>query len=93
MAAKVTKKTVKKPSEALVYIGPSMTGLPSNTVFLKGRLPAYVAEMAANNIHLAALLVPVSDLQRARRNVVEKGHILNFHATHLREKELKENGL
>ena len=84
----MARRTVKKQQEPSVYIGRSLTGLQSNTVFAGGKLPAHVAEMAAKNPHLAALIVPVSELQSARRHVVEKGHILNFHAKHLTDKEL-----
>lgn len=85
----VAKKTsAKKAPEALVYIGRSLTGLPANTVFTAGSMPAHVAEMAAKNPHISALIVPVSELQSARRQVMEKGHILHFHATHLMDKEL-----
>lgn len=84
----MAKKTPAKKTETTVYIGPTLTGLPSNTLFLKGELPAHIAEMAAKNEHLAALFVPISDLQDARKNVRTKGHILYFHATHLKDKEL-----
>lgn len=84
----MAKKTSAKKTEAVVYIGRSITGLPCSTVFLDGRLPAHVAEMVAKNEHLAALIVPISLLQEARKQVLEKGNILHFHATHLLDKEL-----
>lgn len=85
MAKRTT--TAKKP-QVMVYIGRSLTGLPSNTVFIGGALPRHVAEMAAANPHLAALIVPVNELQAARRNIATKGHLLHFHATHLTDKEM-----
>ena len=75
----MAKKTSSKKTEAVVYIGRSITGLPCNTVFL---------EMVAKNEHLAALIVPISLLQEARKQVLEKGNIFHFHATHLLDKEL-----
>lgn len=84
----MAKKTSVKKKEPTVYIGKTLKGLPCNTVFLNGELPAHVAAMAAENEHLAALIVPVSALQAARRDVKTKGHLLYFHATHLKDKEL-----
>lgn len=81
-------RRTKKPSETRIYIGRTLPGLQRNTVFSGGKLPAHVAEMAEENVHIRGLIVPINDLQEARRNMRLKGHILNFHAEHLTEKEL-----
>lgn len=82
----LAKKTTKKPVTT-IYIGRSLVGLPANTIFKGGALPPHVAEMAQKNPHIAALIVPVGDLQESRKNIAKKGHILNFHAKHLNDKE------
>lgn len=66
-----------KPKETTIYIGKSIPGLPQYTVFKNGVLPAYIAEIAANDEAVKGLIVPVSELQEARKNARIKGHILN----------------
>lgn len=74
------KKT--KP-ESLIYIGPSMPGLTRHMIFIDGVKPSHVSQMIAQNHHIDGLIVPVSELQQARKDMLTKGHILNFHLTHL----------
>lgn len=83
----MAKKASKKKAEALVYIGRTIPGLSRYTVFQEGKLPAHVEQMAKENECIRGLIVPVKDIQEARTNVQKKGHILNFYATHLLEKE------
>lgn len=73
---KATKEIVQ---ETTVYIGKSLPVLPQYTVFKGGKLPAYVVELAAKDDTIAGLIVPVSQLQEARKNMHVKGHILNYY--------------
>ena len=77
----------KKKAPSLVYIGPSMPGLTCHMIFIDGVMPAHVSQMIAENRHIQGLIVPVSELQQARKDMLTKGHILNFHLTHLHNKE------
>lgn len=83
----MARKAKKKAHEALVYIGRTIPGLSRYTVFQEGRLPAHVEQMVKQNERIRGLIVPVKDLQTARRDMQTKGHILNFYATHLLDKE------
>lgn len=69
-----------------VYIGPSIPGLKSYTVF-SGTLPDPVSGMAAKNESIAGLIVPVEKLQESRRNIRKRGHILNVYLNQLLKKE------
>lgn len=83
----MAKKTTGKAPESTVYIGRSFPGLPQYTVFRNGELPGHIAGMVAENENIAGLIVPVSGLQEARKNMLKKGHILNFYARKLMRKE------
>ena len=83
----MARKAKKKAPEALVYIGRTIPGLSRYTVFQAGRLPSHVEQMANENERIRGLIVPVKELQTARKNMLTKGHILNFYATHLMDKE------
>lgn len=74
-----------------IYIGPSIPGLKSYTVF-SGALPKPVAEMAANNDNIAGLIIPVEELQESRQNMRKRGHVLNIYFTKLLE-GVKNHGL
>lgn len=69
-----------------IYIGPTLPGLKSYTVF-SGVLPSPVAEMAANNESISGLIVPVEELQEARKNIRKRGHVLNVYLNRLAKKE------
>lgn len=69
--------------QTTVYIGRSLPGLPQYTVFQNGHLPAHIAPMVEANRGLAGLIVPVDELQEARKNIRIKGHILNLYANQL----------
>lgn len=77
----VEKKVVDAPKESTIYIGRSLPGLSRYTVFKGGQLPPHVAELADKNKSVAGLIVPVSGLQEARKNMQIKGHILNVYLT------------
>ena len=83
----MARKAKKKAPEALVYIGRTIPGLSRYTVFEAGRLSAHVEQMVKENDRIRGLIVPVRELQAARKNMQTKGHILNFYATHLMDKE------
>lgn len=80
--AKKEKKEVRK--EHRIYIGKTLPGLSRYTVFKDGVLPEYVAKMAAESEVISGLIVPVSVLQEARKNIKTKGHILNYYANQQR---------
>lgn len=67
-----------------VYIGPSIPGLKSYTVF-SGALPKPIAEMAAMNDNIAGLIIPVEKLQESRRDMRKRGHVLNVYFHKLSE--------
>ena len=50
-------------------------------------MPAHVEQMVKENERIRGLIVPVNELQTARKNMQTKGHVLNFYATHLLDKE------
>jgi hypothetical protein len=79
MAKKDSKVIKQIPRETTVYIGKSLPILPQYTVFKGGKLPAYVEELTAKDETVAGLIVPVSELQEARKNMHVKGHILNYY--------------
>ena len=82
MAKKETKNTQK---ETTIYIGRSLPGLPQYTVFKHGKMPEHIAKMAENNITIAALIVPISELQQARIDIKTQGSALNFYAKQMSE--------
>jgi hypothetical protein len=61
-----------------VYIGPSIPGLKSYTVF-SGTLPKPIADLAAMNDNVAGLIIPVERLQESRRDMRKSGHVLNVY--------------
>lgn len=69
--------------EPKIYIGKSLPGLPQYTVFADGVLPPMVAELAAKKEAINGLIVPISALSEARKNIRIKGHILNYYASQL----------
>lgn len=77
----------KKKLETSIYIGKSLPGLSQFTVFKDGILPAHVVDMASKNISIAGLIVPLNELQEARKNMLVKGHILHKYYTNLAKKE------
>lgn len=83
----MARKAKKKAPETLVYIGRTIPGLSRHTVFQAGQMPAHVEQMVKENERIRGLIVPVKELQTARKNMQTKGHVLNFYATHLLDKE------
>lgn len=70
----------------VVYIGPAFHGLASYSVFAKGRYPFPVQELIKERPHIVDLMVPISELQNARKNIKKQGHILHYYLTHLNDK-------
>lgn len=85
MAKKKEEKAIVKTST--VYIGRPFPGLPQYTVFKNGLLPDYVRGMIEKKEAIARLIVPVTELPEAKRNIKIKGHILNYYAEQLNKKE------
>ena len=73
-------------STAKIYIGPSIPGLNSGTIF-SSELPAHIREKVKDLPHVRALIVPVEGVQKARLSLHERGTVLNFHFQHLLDKE------
>ena len=69
--------------EPKIYIGKTINGLSQYTVFADGVVPPMVAELAAKNEAINGLIVPVSALAEARKNMRTKGHILYYYASQL----------
>ena len=76
-------KTTQK--ETTIYIGRSLSGLPQYTVFKHGRMPEHIAKMASEKEAIAALIVPVANVQQARKDMKTQGHLLNFYAKQMSE--------
>lgn len=75
-----------KNRSARIYVGPSLPGgvLPQFTVF-RGKLPAYVADLMGKSPSLRHLIVPVSRLSQARRDLSTNGNLLNLYAAKVRK--------
>lgn len=70
--------------KAVVYIGPSFRGLSSYSVYLRGQYPPPVKALIEKYPNIAGLMVPVQELQQARKNIRVQGHILHHYLTHLK---------
>lgn len=84
----MAKKKFKQDAEtagkvALVYIGKTLPGLPSQTIFRDGVVPAFVQKMAEEKPVILRLIVPVNKLAEANKNIKTNGHILNHYAKQL----------
>ena len=77
------KQPEPAPTEARVYVGQSLPGLPRMTVFRGDGYPPHVAELIEKNEAVKGLIVPVSQLSEAVRDVKTKGNILNTYARSL----------
>ena len=71
---------------ARVYVGPSLPGgvLPQFTVF-QGELPVPIVDLMGKCPSLSLLIVPVSQLSQARKDVITKGSLLNLYASKIRK--------
>ena len=74
-----TKKTI--------YIGPSIQGLSTNTLF-SGEYPPHIKDLIEARPALAGLIVPLEGLQQARQKMHGKGNVLNTYLQTL-QKERK----
>lgn len=88
--AKKTVGNTGKPGTATVYVGCPLPGLLTYTVFKGGELPEHVKQMIAEDENVGNLIVPVENLQIARKNINQKGHWLNICAEKLKNKKLKK---
>ncbi|MGN0885801.1 MAG: hypothetical protein ACI4RT_02260 [Candidatus Spyradenecus sp.] len=80
MATKKTNSKSGAEKPATVYIGKSIPGLPRYTTFKGGELPPHIKALVAQDATLAGLIVPVTELQEARKNILKPGNILNVYA-------------
>ena len=67
-----------------IYIGPSLQGLSTNTIF-RGDLPLYIKDLIEKRPAVAGLIVPLENLQKARNEMNEKGNILNTYLETLKK--------
>lgn len=80
MPKKTKKENANEPSKgSRIYIGKPLAGLPQFTIFKGGELPPHVLAMAKNNADILGLIVPLNELQQARKDMHTKGHILNYY--------------
>lgn len=85
------KKTVVETTQLkVIYIGPSIRGLNSYSVFEKEKFSFPVSELIKKYPNITGLMVPISELQEARKNLSKKGHILNYHLTQLKTLKNKQ---
>lgn len=59
-----------------IYIGPSLQGLTTNTIF-SGDYPPHVKDLIEKRPALAGLIVGLESLQQSRRDINKQGHILH----------------
>lgn len=59
-----------------IYIGPSLQGLTTNTIF-NGDYPPHVKELIEKRPTIAGLIVGLESLQQSRRDINRQGHILH----------------
>lgn len=83
MAKKKTATTQSKTATATIYVGPSIPGLQTCTLFRDGVTPDYVKKMAEEKPAILQLIVPISRLADAMQNINKKGHVLNHFANKL----------
>ena len=77
---------ISKDKSARVYVGPSLPGgLLLQFTVLRGELPAHVADLMGKSPSLRHLIVPISRLSRARRDVSTNGSLLNLYAVKVRK--------
>ena len=84
------KPVVEATQPKVIYVGPSIKGLNSYSVFEKGKYLLPVSELIKQYPNITGLMVPISELQEARKNLTKKGHILNYHLTQLKTLKNKQ---
>ena len=84
------KTAVQTTQPKVIYIGPSIRGLNSYSVFKKGEYPLPVSELIKKFPNITGLMIPISELQEARKDLTKKGHILNYHLTQLKTLKNKQ---
>lgn len=72
--------------EASIYIGPSIPGLTTNTIF-RGEYPPHIKDMIEKKPAIAGLIVSLDGLQESRKALNKSGHILNINFQKLLKKE------
>jgi len=66
-----------------IYIGPSLQGLVSGTLFRGSNLPGHVGELVKRYPDIPKLIVPIEGLQKAREDVRTRGTVLNVFANNI----------
>lgn len=84
------KIVVETTQPKVIYIGPSIRGLNSYSVFERGKYPLPVSELIKKYPSISGLMVLISEVQEARKNLSKKGHILNYHLTQLKTLKNKQ---
>lgn len=74
------KKTTTATAENTVYIGKTTKGIAQFTTFKNGVIPHALQTIVNEDENIKHLIVPVSKLQQARRDIKIKGTLLNIYA-------------
>lgn len=77
----VSKKKKETKAEPVIYVGSTLPNgiLFRYTVFC-GNFPPHIVELMDKSPALRGLMVPISKLQQAKKDVETQGHILNLYA-------------
>lgn len=63
------KKAAQAESTTYIYCGPTIVGLVKQYSLFTGGIPEQLAEAAAKNAAIKALILPVDKLQEARKQI------------------------
>ena len=75
---------------AMVYVGPSLPkGVLNQFTVFRGEFPPHIVTLMGKSESLKNLMVPVSKLSQARKEIMTKGSLLNLYASKVR-KEIGE---
>lgn len=77
-----SKKKSKAKVEPMVYVGPTLPNgiLARFTVFKGGEFLPHIKELIDRHSSVRGLIVPISQLAQAKKDVETQGHILNLYA-------------
>lgn len=71
-------KDITPKKEAVMYIGPRFPNLVEANVIYNNGIPNELKELIEKNPAMKKLLVPISQLSKARQKVKEEGSALNI---------------
>ncbi|WOO34947.1 hypothetical protein R2R35_14190 [Anaerocolumna sp. AGMB13020] len=70
-----SKKKDLKPSETLVYCGPTIKGIVQQYAHFNNGIPERLKDYVANHKAVERLLVPIEDFVEVKRNLQVKGTV------------------